>query len=251
MREFSKKFEEKQLLLGLTINTWTGDLRVMEVFDYPAISEYSVFIHFQITFSYNPVRDLECSLNFYTCKKLLYAAEQLINSSISSERILMDISFSGLELDVDKNSKAISATERGNDFICREISDFHNSNYNKTYYSESGAGVAIHTQKDRVFMYDSSRVIANKIRFVMRNNLGGAFISSPISDDREGKCEFDDDTYDDYNSISGVELNIPIRLNKEFYFIKFVNESIYVALDEIEQEKILGKSDSIDLVSES
>lgn len=98
-------------------------------------------------------------------------------------------------------------------------------------------------EKNHSYLIERSRVIANKIRFAMRNSSAGAVINGVELDDPHGRCNFEKDTYNDYKSVlRGVILNIPTQTNDYPFFTNIVNEAIIVALDEIDQEtKFMSK----------
>ena len=88
----------------------------------------------------------------------------------------------------------------------------------------------------KVVVYDSTRSIANKLRFAMRHNLAGAMVWSVDTDDFHGDCESDSDTYADFKARPGVKLSLPKRINLNYGLLRTINEATIVALEEIEQE---------------
>ncbi|CAO1440624.1 unnamed protein product, partial [Diamesa serratosioi] len=72
--------------------------------------------------------------------------------------------------------------------------------------------------------YDSSRSIANKVRYAMRKNLGGISGWDISMDDFQGDCTIDNDTFIDFKTISGVELKFPTRKEKDFPLLRTINE---------------------------
>lgn len=74
----------------------------------------------------------------------------------------------------------------------------------------------------------------------MKNNMAGAFINSIDLDDHQNRCERDYvNTYNDYrhSKLSNVNLHIPKRTGRKPFFANVLNEAIFVALDEIDQEE--------------
>lgn len=232
MKELKEKIDEKQLLLTMTLESYKGS--VSEAFDYPSTAKYFNFMHFKLKELYQS--DYELELKSHNIHDLEYAIDILINLGVPSTKILIAIKLGGFEMvsfdDLKLHNLLIA---EGYDYICFRIIF---NNFNITYNSEFGMGVAMGLKKKFIYLIESSRVIANKIRFAMRKKLGGALIEGIGYDDYNHRCnELDNDTYADYNSvIPGVILNIPIRTNRSPFFANIVNEAIVVALDEIEQE---------------
>lgn len=90
--------------------------------------------------------------------------------------------------------------------------------------------------KTHVVVYDSSRSIANKIRFLIGKQLAGAMIWSVDTDDFHGDCKLDDDTYVDYKSSPGVQLTVPKRVNNNYPLLRTINEAMVIALNEAKEK---------------
>lgn len=95
-----------------------------------------------------------------------------------------------------------------------------------------------------VVVFDSSRSIANKMKFAMSRELGGAMIWSVDTDDFLGDCDIDEDTFTDFKSRAGITLDIPKRYNANYPLLRTVNEAIVIAQSQIAQEAELAEKDS-------
>lgn len=82
------------------------------------------------------------------------------------------------------------------------------------------------------YIFESSRSIANKVRFAVRRDLGGIMAFSINYDDFEGKCNSENDTFADFKSATSVALNVPEAKNTTFPLLHTMNEAIVVAMDE-------------------
>lgn len=91
----------------------------------------------------------------------------------------------------------------------------------------------------KVVTFDSSRSIANKIRYAVKLKLAGAMVWSIDTDDFLGNCKADNDTFVDYTAKPGVKLSFPRRVNDNFPLLRTINEAIIVAQSEAEQEKAI------------
>lgn len=87
-----------------------------------------------------------------------------------------------------------------------------------------------------VVTYDSSRSIANKVRYAMRKNLGGISGWDISMDDFQGDCSIDTDTFMDFKTVPGVQLTKPIRKQRDYPLLRTINEAISLAMEEIRQE---------------
>uniref|UniRef100_A0A1B0DAE5 Uncharacterized protein n=1 Tax=Phlebotomus papatasi TaxID=29031 RepID=A0A1B0DAE5_PHLPP len=91
----------------------------------------------------------------------------------------------------------------------------------------------------KVVTFDSSRSIANKIRYAVKLKLAGAMVWSIDTDDFLGNCKVDNDTFVDYTPKPEVKLSFPRRVNDNFPLLRTINEAIIVAQSEAEQEKAI------------
>ena len=87
-----------------------------------------------------------------------------------------------------------------------------------------------------VVTYDSSRSIANKVRYAMQKNLGGIACWDICMDDFLGDCPTDTDTFMDFTTTPGDQLEIPTRKQKDYPLLRTINEAISVTMKEIRQE---------------
>lgn len=125
--------------------------------------------------------------------------------------------------------------------ICDLLSN-ETAKWIKSWDSSIGSAITSHETANgqwKSFIIPSSRSIAKQIRDVVRQDLAGAMAYTIDSDDSIGKCKTDDDTFNDFNPEKNIVLNIPERNDKSFPLLKTINDAFIVAIDEINQEKIL------------
>lgn len=99
----------------------------------------------------------------------------------------------------------------------------------------------------KVIAYDTSRSIANKVRYGVRQELGGFMVWSLDTDDFLGKCSLDKDTYDDYGNIEqqkSFNQVLRARVNKNFPLLRTINEAATIASEE--WQTIKDKENEID-----
>lgn len=244
-KELKEKLNQKQLLCTVTVTT-KKEL-TLEAFDYPNIIKYFDFIHFKFqTNSLVFPDNFQNALEMRNTHNIQNVIDQSIKTlEVSPTKILIDINFGGLEMYLDPNSNFHYSILCGIYYICFKAQV---NNYNITYNSEYGVAVAMNAENNHGFLIEGGRMMANKIRFAMRNNLAGAMVGG--AGNYHCRCNFDDDMYEDYKSlVSGVALNIPTRADRHPLYVNILNEAITVALDEIEQEyQLLTKEKFIELL---
>lgn len=99
------------------------------------------------------------------------------------------------------------------------------------YIDQSGASHAL--------TFESTRTVANKTRFAVKQNLGGVGLYLVDGDDAYGKCSIELDCYVDFEAPTGVILNIPMRRNNMFPLLQTINEAIFITIDELHQHYAL------------
>lgn len=131
--------------------------------------------------------------------------------------------------------------------ICVLLSD-KSSGWKRSWDSATGQAVAKlknpATGETKVVVFDSSRSVANKVRFAMKYNLGGSMVWSVDTDDFLGDCLTDNDVFADFKPAAGVKLNFPKRFNANYPLLRTINEATVVALDEIAMEAAIKDSET-------
>ncbi|XP_064539452.1 probable chitinase 2 [Drosophila montana] len=98
----------------------------------------------------------------------------------------------------------------------------------------------VFTQDVSVVTFDSSRSIANKVKFAMKKRLAGVMVWSVDTDDFLGKCQLDEDTYADFRLVKTA----PRRLNQNYPLLRTINEATSLALEELAADEVLVPDDS-------
>lgn len=93
----------------------------------------------------------------------------------------------------------------------------------------------VFTQDVNVVTYDSSRSIANKVKFAMKKRLAGVMVWSVDTDDFLGACQLDDDTFADFRLVTSA----PRRINENYPLLRTINEATTLALEEIAADEAL------------
>lgn len=98
----------------------------------------------------------------------------------------------------------------------------------------------VFTQDVSVVTFDSSRSIANKVKFAMKKRLAGVMVWSVDTDDFLGKCEPDEDTYTDFRLVKTA----PRRVNQNYPLLRTINEATSLALEELAADEVVVPDDS-------
>lgn len=124
--------------------------------------------------------------------------------------------------------------------MCNMWSNERKYKWLKSFNEDAGLAIAqsqkYHTGDVHSIVFDSSRSIANKLRYAMKKGLGGVTTGFLHADDIHGHCDLDTDTWHDFKPIDGVILNIPQRNVSTFPLIRTISEAIEVTMDELVQE---------------
>lgn len=103
--------------------------------------------------------------------------------------------------------------------------------------SQDDSGLALLKNKKTVesFYYESTRTVANLVRFAVKEGLAGVITNEITEDDYAGACTDDTDTFEDFKVKDGIKLDIPTRNETDFPILRAINDAIVVTFDEIEK----------------
>lgn len=152
----------------------------------------------------------------------------LIKSGVKKSKIVIIIEFMG----------------RGN-FGFYSACDLFSKNLEWKKYYDSKTGTVIATvktddgQTKKMTFPCCGRSVANTVRHAIRSKLAGVMAYTIDSDDSQGKCGFDDDTFNDFGKTKGVNLNAPMRNSSTFPLLRTISEAISMAKNEMKQEEQL------------
>lgn len=229
------KFDESDLSLTVTV-VITGHFDY-KLYNFSELAESVEFINFVFDYKrtagnyriYNATKSLEIS----TDQKRI---EKLITSGVSAEKIVLGIHLTGpafLMTSSQRDEDAKFYQIFGYGPICKAY-NIQPENWNKTQ-SESGVSVLrkIGGLTRMTLAFESSRSIANKVRYAVKSGLGGiAPIYIPM-DDVNGDCGYDNDTFNDFRTNDGQALNIPVQIDPTFSLLRTINVAIDVTLHEL------------------
>lgn len=185
-----------------------------------------------------------------------YTIEHLINLGASPSKIVLGLPFYGRTFVAHTTTGQLGdeADEAGfqgpytkeNGFmgyneICTTL---QNDTWQITWDHKTSQAVASQAIPDKsqtkVITYDTSRSIANKVRFGVRQELGGFMVWSVDTDDFLGKCQLDKDPYEDFANIEKQKSFyqiLKLRVNKNYPLLRTINEAATIAIEEWETDR--------------
>ncbi|XP_035791160.1 probable chitinase 2 [Anopheles albimanus] len=254
VQELSTLFKKNNLLL--TSAFAASKTIIDEAYDIPALSKYLDFLHI-MCYDYHGSWDGKVGPNAPLASSdflsIEYTIEHLLNLGAPPNKIVLGLPFfgrtfvsrivgAGMGDDADKVGFAGPATKEngfmGYNEICEELKRNPN-NWRLTWDVASAEMVATKSNNtaSQVVVYDSTRSIANKVRFAVRLNLAGLLAWSIDTDDFNGLCKPELDTYEDFvKKVDISRFNIPLPVNGKYPLLKTISNAIVVAYEELAQE---------------
>lgn len=245
LKEFHKKLDASNLLF--TTSSEVGLKSDLKAEDFLSISTYCDIITI-----FHPYLSVKNENDAFLNRNITYIRDyiwNLVRLGIAPIKIIV-----GLPLD---SPKFIATIDNDNDskletyvdynMACDLLTQEHERDWVNSFNEQAGLSVAIKydvkINKKFTMILESSRAIANKLRFGMKMiNFGGVMLHTLDKDDIGGKCGFEIDTWEDFETIDGVNLHFPERSETFFTLLRTINETIDVVFDEIEQEKHPSRS---------
>lgn len=129
--------------------------------------------------------------------------------------------------------------------ICEALSN-KSSGWTKDWDSRTAQGIARHhdlSGKTKVVTFDTTRSVANKMRYAIRQDLAGVMVWSVDTDDFLGDCTAEQDTFADFGDSAGIRLQIPKREYNNYPLLRTMNTALIVAADELIQENEIRKQE--------
>lgn len=262
VKELKENFKQHNLLLTSAFGAAKNVIDL--AYDVSTLSKYLDYMHI-MCYDYGGSWDKRVTANAPLSSddalNVEFTIEYLIKMGASPSKIVMGIPFYGRTFitegpgnfgDASTDVGFMGPYTRENGFmgyneLCVLLSNT-SSRWTKSWDAAKSQGVAkqlnIETGETKVAVFDSARSVANKMRFVMSQDLGGAMVWSVDTDDFLGDCEIELDTYDDFGKMAGVKLSIPRRVNANYPLLRTINEALIIAEDEIEQENVIKESEA-------
>lgn len=255
VKELRESFRPHKLLLTSAFGA--SKAVIDQGYDIRQLSKYLDFLHI-MCYDYGGAWDKRITANAPLKDKginsITFTIDYLIKLGASPSKIVMGIPFYGRTFITKNNNGNFEDASndvgfqgvytRENGFmgyneICNLITD-KSSGWTRFWDDERNQAMAKFKNEElgemRVVVFDSTRSVANKMRYAMQRGLGGAMVWSIDTDDFLGDCSTDIDTFADFKPGPGVTLTIPKRYNANYPLLRTINEGIVISLDEITLE---------------
>lgn len=257
--ELKAAFKKFDLLLTSAIGA--PPKIIDEAYEVKVLSNHLDFLHI-MCYDYHGAWDKKVGPNSpLSSDDLLnveYTIERLIDLGASPGKIVMGLPFYGRTFiehadGVAEESGFQGPYTRENGFmgyneVCVAV---QNSSWVLSWDTKSAQAYAKQAVPEKnttkVIAYDTSRSIANKVRYGVRQELGGFMVWSLDTDDFLGKCPMDKDTYADFGNIEKQKSFNQIlrsRTNKNYPLLRTINEAATIAAEE--WEKDMDRDNEID-----
>lgn len=186
-----------------------------EVLNIAKLSEYIDYVHLIPLYDYIETwpgsNRVENVLKERGISNIEYSINRLINSGVASAKIILGLEFIGLYFNSILDLSVKHATFRktmGYNEVCDLLSNDPDTKWDKFFDDTSNMNIAKHESKPffmirriRVLVFENSRSIANKVKLILSHQLGGAMAFPINTDDHDGSCGIEDDTFDDFSTL--------------------------------------------------
>ncbi|XP_055608663.1 probable chitinase 2 isoform X2 [Uranotaenia lowii] len=254
VKELSQQFKRNNLLLTSAIGA--GKDTIDAAYDIKTLSKYLDYLHI-MCYDYNgswnrkigPNAPLQSSRDVLSVE---YTIEHLMKLGAPSSKIVMGLPFYGRTFvtaakrakigdESDEKGFAGRSTNEngfmGYNEVCEALKE-NPDGWNVSWDPEASEAIAtmLDGNMTKVVIYDNTRSMANKVRYAIRQNLVGLMVWSVDTDDFNGLCTAEEDTYTDFGDRNQIKLNIPPPIQDKYKLLKTINDAIVVATDELNQE---------------
>lgn len=165
----------------------------------------------------------------------------LINSDFPPSKIIETLSIVGT-LQTKMYNYGVKTTEKNivSSDVCNLLASKNwTKSYNKMTFNNTAS--LDEQNETHVLTFQDSRSVAARVRDAIRHDLAGIAILT-ITDDFEGKCHWNPNTFDDFGHISTQQSNV--SNDSKFLLLRAANSAIIAALEEMAQEASLIKLDN-------
>lgn len=234
LSELKRSFDQSKLQLTTTIVV--SDSFVYTSYNLPELSKSMESINFVLDYKQSAmIFKIDHAINLLSTRNVQNKIGNLISSGVPPVKIVMSVHFTGPGFVKAMNGHGEDLkfqTIYGYDEICNE----HPLKWQKSYTNSKLAILKSRGNDNITVLIESSRSIANKVRFAVKHSLAGVVAMHVPVDDYHGKCAIEKDIFEDFKPANGAVLSFPTRNDTTFPFLRTINEAIKVAVDEIRQE---------------
>lgn len=234
MGALNSKFTQSNLTLMVSISV--SKYIDYKIYNIPALSQVVEFINFAYKYRWWPKGyRMNEAYELYSKSNVENKLNELLGLGVPSSKIILSLPFSGAGFIDALNDTNNAKFERmyGYNVVCQMLA--YRPWYWEKSYDNSNLYI-LRSKSNQTVIIDSSRSIANKVRFAIKQNLAGFMAEAITLDDYDCYCECDKDTFKDFKTVDEVNLKFPKRINHRLPLLHTINEAIDVTLDEMAQE---------------
>lgn len=237
LSELSDVFQFEDFYLTISVRTLSWLLPI--AYDIKNIAKYVDYIN-MMTFGYAGYWDKKIGftapLNGEHANNLVNDVAEFIKLGAPPEKLVLGVAFHGRSFITNNTGNIGDASfgykDGGSFFWAHEFFNYNKVCEMRKYknweeqYDENAAqiiGKFINKEgRTHVFVFDSPRSIAVKVKFAMEKNLGGVWTGWSVAmDDHGGECEPDLATFIDF-----PHLTAPTRTARDFPLLRTINETL-------------------------
>lgn len=228
----------KKSNLSLTMTMFVAKSFDADEYDYFKLSENFDFINvvqvLEVLEKPNESLTAEGTLKTDEVTNIEKNIVNIINLSILPEKMNIGIWLTGVGLERSSVRAKYVDDKRSHFYndICLYYSGDDAENWERSH-DASGLAVLKNKNKLEIIVYESTRTVANLVRFAIKHGLAGVWVDLIDQDDYEGKCILDTDTFEDFNLIDGIKLNIRAKNEFNFPILRTIKTAIEVTKSEI------------------
>jgi chitinase len=245
LREIKNVYEPEDLYLSVFMRTQTEV--VEKAYDLRGIGEIvdaALVMTFDYTWIGSPTIAFPARIRGEGADTVEDRIKYFIKSGVPAEKIILGIPFFGIPFTTEQEGNFGDKTLDGNGFqgpfyhfpffigfneICHLK---RNREWKESFYANASQTIIkFETNgQTQVVVYDSPRTVANKVKFMMDNKLGGVWNWFTTSDDARGECAIDETTFADI-----PQANINQREANDFQ----LSRTIYEAMEALAPRRLL------------
>lgn len=226
----------------------TNSYYPMEKYEFVVLSKYVDFMCFMQIYinSKSEYLTINEALQARRISNIMNKMDRLIKSGVSTTKLIVGVHFGGPQLLTTLNAEnRASKVKAILDYtsICKLLSSIKSekngtSNWEKLYYNDADLAILKNNQENNVIIYENSRSVANKMRVVVEKQLGGVIITPIRTDDFNGNCDIDKDTFSDFkfveieSKIAQATVRFSLNNEKTFPLLRTVNDAILISVNE-------------------
>lgn len=245
--QMAKSLREELQHLSLMFSFIATENVLLEAHDYHTLSEHLEHMVFMVVDDFGAFQNKFIVGDISKAKgisHLEHTIDHIVALGVSPAKVVMGLRFSGTEFkNLEDSTHIFQLVDSDLDYngFCHFLASDMQSRWNRFYDIECSLAALKMENKDtgeiRVIAFDSSRSIANKVSLAVQKHLAGVKINLINTDDADGSCELDQDTFDDF-PFQTINMTALARDDTTFPLLRTINEVLVMMSPKIPEEKM-------------